>query len=366
MSTGDVNFHADVTSGHAPLTVHFTDDTPGFKSDRNWNFGDGGVRGEINPTYTYNNPGTYDVSLTIYNSSGVRGIETKQGYITVYSALPNSPVAEFRTNTTTGPAPLAVQFTGLASGGTLSYDWDFGDGTQHSGDQNPLHVYTNPNNYTVRLKVSNPGGIDFTEALIVVTQPVNQSLNNSTQLLTANLTPTPVPAAASSSVTPPRSIIPSINVPNFSLSDDRIQLILAALVALAIAAGIIYYFTSLSKRGEKNKSDKGPGSLMQKPRSPVKASQAPAARLPAKAPEAKKPQTTPVNPPVSAPKPVPKPAPKPAEAPVPKPVPKPAPKPAEAPAPKPSKKDTDVDKDYLYGLVMGKSQEPKKDNVKKK
>ncbi|MCK4364511.1 MAG: PQQ-binding-like beta-propeller repeat protein [Thermoplasmatales archaeon] len=49
----------------------------------------------------------------------------------------------------------AVQFTGTSSGGYSphSYHWDFGD-TYTSEEQNPLHTYTSPGNYTITLTVT--------------------------------------------------------------------------------------------------------------------------------------------------------------------------------------------------------------------
>jgi len=48
-----------------------------------------------------------------------------------------------------------LQFIGISSGGYYphSYHWDFGD-TQTSEEQNPIHSYTNPGNYSVILTVT--------------------------------------------------------------------------------------------------------------------------------------------------------------------------------------------------------------------
>jgi hypothetical protein len=47
-----------------------------------------------------------------------------------------------------------VSFFGRTEGGLGSYvyDWDFGDGF-HSAEKNPIHIYENPGNYTVKLLV---------------------------------------------------------------------------------------------------------------------------------------------------------------------------------------------------------------------
>jgi PKD repeat protein len=56
---------------------------------------------------------------------------------------------------TSGTAPLAVQFTGSASGGTApyTYDWNFGDGSAHSSAQSPSHSYSSAGNFPVTLTV---------------------------------------------------------------------------------------------------------------------------------------------------------------------------------------------------------------------
>jgi hypothetical protein len=48
-----------------------------------------------------------------------------------------------------------VQFHNMSTGvGTLSYMWDFGDGTPSSSEQNPVHAYTSDKQYTVTLTVT--------------------------------------------------------------------------------------------------------------------------------------------------------------------------------------------------------------------
>ncbi|WP_261788812.1 PKD domain-containing protein [Methanosarcina siciliae] len=68
------------------------------------------------------------------------------------------PIANFTANTTSGPAPLTVQFTDISTNAT-SWAWDFeNDGTIDSTDQNPVHTYSTEGIYTVNFTVSNAGG----------------------------------------------------------------------------------------------------------------------------------------------------------------------------------------------------------------
>jgi len=75
------DFSASPTSGTAPLTVSFTDESTGATA-WSWEFGDGWGSSAQNPTHTYVAPGTYTVTLTAHNSVG-SDVETKTAYITV-------------------------------------------------------------------------------------------------------------------------------------------------------------------------------------------------------------------------------------------------------------------------------------------
>ena len=95
------------------------------------------------------------------------GIETRGPFLTL-KAIPDPPpvdppVASFTwTGPITGGEPEVsdVQFTDTSTGSPTSWDWDFGDGSPHSTEQNPLHVYATRGPYTVVLTATNAGGSD--------------------------------------------------------------------------------------------------------------------------------------------------------------------------------------------------------------
>ena len=70
-----------------------------------------------------------------------------------------APIASFDAIPTSGNAPLTVQFNDRSTGSITSRSWEFGDGSTSSA-QNPSHTYTSAGLYTVRLKVTGPGGSD--------------------------------------------------------------------------------------------------------------------------------------------------------------------------------------------------------------
>ena len=145
------NFEADPQSGSAPLTVQFTDQSTGDITSRAWDFDDGGISNDQNPSHTFATADTYHVSLTVI---GPGGSDTQISMIVVNEP---EPVAAFSADVTSGPAPLTVQFTDESTGPVDTWLWEFGDGVT-STDQNPSHVYAAADTYTVNLKVTGPGG----------------------------------------------------------------------------------------------------------------------------------------------------------------------------------------------------------------
>ncbi|MCE5298976.1 MAG: PKD domain-containing protein [Methanoregulaceae archaeon] len=149
-------FSAKGTKGKVPLKVQFTDESTGSPARYEWNFGDGTTSTEKSPGHVYEKAGVYDVSLTVTNSDGT-DIERKSGLITVDTPL--LPKAAFSATVTKGKVPLKVQFTDESSGSPTGYGWDFGDG-EISNERNPVHQFSKPGSYDIRLIVMNDSGTD--------------------------------------------------------------------------------------------------------------------------------------------------------------------------------------------------------------
>ncbi|WP_052958646.1 PKD domain-containing protein [Maribacter thermophilus] len=165
---------SDITSGNTPLLVNFTGDQ---SSDDNgiigylWNFGDGNTSSEINPSHTFNNPGEYEVELTVTDAGGLSDTSTLT--ITVNGA----PYASIIADNTGGEAPVEVNFDGSSSTddvGIVSYLWDFGDGAS-STEQSPTHTFTTPGVYEVVLIVTDEGGLEDTATTTITVVDVNEA-----------------------------------------------------------------------------------------------------------------------------------------------------------------------------------------------
>jgi gliding motility-associated-like protein len=155
---------ASVISGCVPLKVAFTGNTVATGVVYTWNFGNGAMSNLANQSFTYNQPGTYQVSVTATTSSGCT--ETTTSTITVYP----KPVADFThefTNKVYYVGEDILKLTNLSSGAT-TYLWEFGNGMRDV-TQNPQFLYTVPGIYMITLTVTNSNGCqDVVKKEIVV------------------------------------------------------------------------------------------------------------------------------------------------------------------------------------------------------
>jgi PKD repeat protein len=98
----------------------------------------------------------------------------------VYSVTaPNAtpPAASFTSSTTSGEAPLTVNFTNTSTGDpTPTYSWAFGDGGTSTAT-NPSHTYTSPNTYTVTLTAHNSSGPDSIATETITVSPAAPPTN---------------------------------------------------------------------------------------------------------------------------------------------------------------------------------------------
>lgn len=150
-------FSVNQTRGGLPLAVQFTDASTGPIVRYRWWFGDGATSTDKDPVHVYTRAGTYSIRLMAWSATSSAFIE-KRGLITV---LP-PPKAQFSSNVTSGPAPLAVQFLDRTEGvDAQSWTWSFGDG-RTATEQNPVHVFTRAGNYRVTLTITTGSGAAIT------------------------------------------------------------------------------------------------------------------------------------------------------------------------------------------------------------
>jgi len=149
-------FTANPTNGPLPLLVTFTDSSTGSITNRFWNFGDGATMNVLvgRLTHTYNTVGVFDVSLTVTGPAGTNTL-TQSGCITTTPALPKITSGVTTPNAVLQVGNVILVVAGETNvfsvgatsqeGGTLSYQWSFGDGTTSDflTTNSVEHAYTN-------------------------------------------------------------------------------------------------------------------------------------------------------------------------------------------------------------------------------
>lgn len=157
----NVSFSMAPVYGVAPLRVSFIDQTcrQNCAYEYFWQFGDGNYSRNKSPVWEYRTPGNYHVNLTVTDPSGVSvtGEALEDIWVTDQWNANGPLISNFTANPIRGKNPLSVQFFDATTGTPVAWNWSFGDGT-FSGNQSPLHVYSDANNYTVQLETFDKNG----------------------------------------------------------------------------------------------------------------------------------------------------------------------------------------------------------------
>ena len=145
------SFTQNPSSPQIGQTVSFTGSASGGAPpySYSWSYGDGSSGISLQSTHTYNNDGTYQVTLTVVDSQG----DTATGVEPV--VVGSSPLQDGFTYSPTSPQPGEnINFTASARGGTppYSYSWDFGNGASATGGT-AAYSYATAGSYTVTLTV---------------------------------------------------------------------------------------------------------------------------------------------------------------------------------------------------------------------
>lgn len=146
-----VNFNVSNTTGCYPLNVQFSDNSSagsGSISNWLWDFSDGTTSTSQNPNHTYNNAGTFTISLRVTNSKGCSKFLSKPSFVNISSGV----TADFSYSlSSVCQPPTTVSFINQSTGsGVLTYQWTFGNGNT-SLAVDPSQTYTTAGTYTVKL-----------------------------------------------------------------------------------------------------------------------------------------------------------------------------------------------------------------------
>lgn len=140
------NFVAEDTLGCSSFAISFNSLSTGKGLSYQWSFGDGGTSTAKDPTYTYPMEGVYTVCLEVSDVYGCDSTFCREDYVVIAD-----PVAAFTQDETFGTCPPLLVNFGNQSQNATTYEWNFGDESGSSTQENPPHLYTIPGIYDVSL-----------------------------------------------------------------------------------------------------------------------------------------------------------------------------------------------------------------------
>ena len=146
-------------------------DPDGTISSYSWNYGDGSATGTgATSTHTYTGPGTFTATLTVTDNGGATGTVSHPVTVTAANV---APTASFTSSTNN----LVATFDGSGStdsdGTITSYAWTYGDGATDTGVTPPSHTYAKAGTYSVKLTVTDNGGLTNSVTKQVVVSAAN-------------------------------------------------------------------------------------------------------------------------------------------------------------------------------------------------
>lgn len=162
-------FIASPMTGEIPLEVSFIDqschDNCNYLYD--WDFGDGNISHKKNPVNIYYQAGTYKTNLTITDIWGVKNTSDSVNIIVLEPG--NSFKASFVMVPEFGNPPQFITFIDTSrTNESVTYDWNFDDGSPHITTQNATHLFKKPREYNVRLTITGDHGIDSYSKMVYI------------------------------------------------------------------------------------------------------------------------------------------------------------------------------------------------------
>lgn len=125
-----------------------------------WEFGTVGTASGKNPSFTFDDPGSYPTRMTVTNQSGCKYSISKN------ISVVTSPTATFTATPQIGTAPLVVQLTNTTTNSN-SQLWTINGTGETSTDDSPTFTFNNLGDYVIDLTVTNDQGCESTTSKTV-------------------------------------------------------------------------------------------------------------------------------------------------------------------------------------------------------
>ena len=165
--TPDYSFVEDCFGSPTVFTNNSTSVDPivGYQ----WTFETGQTSTDTDPTHTFTSPGIHPVQLIVTSANGCQDtlvVDVNAHHIPVVDFVIPAPCLE--------PASFFFDSSYVVNDSIVSWNWDFGDASAASTDQNPGHIYGGSGTYDVTLNVTSGFGCSnsTTVAITIYSGPV--------------------------------------------------------------------------------------------------------------------------------------------------------------------------------------------------
>lgn len=164
---------SDSFSTCPPLVVNLTNHSTNYQT-YNWDFGDGGNSGLVNPSHIYTYPGVYTIKLTLNSNNSCIDSMVRKVVI-------QGPTGVLNYTSREACNPKKIDFS-LQTQNAVNFIWDFDDGTAIVSGKTTSHTYTSPGTYLPRIILEDANGckvpMPAVDTIKIVGIETNISVNN--------------------------------------------------------------------------------------------------------------------------------------------------------------------------------------------
>ena len=141
------------TSATVPFDGSGSKTEPGETLSYDWSFGDGATGTGVSPSHAYSKGGKYTVLLTVDDGKGTTCSKSSSAINVLVNSRPSAVIKEVADTCVGKKVMLDASASKDPDGDSLSYDWNFGDGTKTKGASQISHTYEKGGVYNVSVSV---------------------------------------------------------------------------------------------------------------------------------------------------------------------------------------------------------------------
>lgn len=162
----EISLTGEIANGCEPFEVSLLDNTLPANYTYLWNFGDGDTSSLANPTHTYLENGTYNITLTVTSDKGCTSSSNGDSYVIVY----DNPKPSLQAYPPFSDIRKPTHLFSVLSPEILSVIWDFGD-ADTSSMLTPQHTYSDTGTFVASAQTVNEYGCLNSNTITVIVNP---------------------------------------------------------------------------------------------------------------------------------------------------------------------------------------------------